>query len=76
MSRSVWVALEDVAYLWMLKQAVESPNPTASPRAIRQGRELLTSLGQRVLADSSDAGRAGEAKESVLRVLARLGMAE
>lgn len=66
--------VEDFVYLWMLQQAVESPDAAAKPAALKQGKLLLDTLPKRVLAQDTNSRLADQAKEDVLRILDRLGV--
>ncbi len=63
--------VEDIAYLEMLRRAVESPG--ASSSAERSGRELLEKLPAKLIARPDDSGPVDAAKEAVLRALSKLG---
>lgn len=64
--------IEDFVYLWMLREAVNKPGPSADAAAVRRGKDLLNTLPKRVLANDTNSRLASEAKEELLKVLAKL----
>jgi hypothetical protein len=64
--------VEDFVYLWMLREAVSKPGPSANSAAISRGKYLLEALPHRILSNGANPKLASEGKEAVLKELAEL----